>query len=186
MLRAMNQTNPENKSSFFKGCLIALGIFVILGALGAFFVVRGLGDLFKEASKEVEQEIRKEEEALLAKPATEFQSLNLADLIKARKDNTEASKSTYNGKYLLLSALVGETGSLAKSQIPIKLPVDLMVLQPSNAKGLTSQDMVACLYSAAQKDKFAALKAQSEVEVRGKLEIDEDGEMSLTPCVLEP
>ncbi len=182
----MNNPNPENKSSFLKGCLIAVGIFVILGAVGAFFTIRGLGDLYKEASKEVEQEIRKEEEALRAKPESEFQKLSLADLVKARTDNAQAGKETYNNKYLLLSALVGETGSLAKSKIPIQLPVDIMILQPSTAKVLPENATLACLYSATQKERFGALSARAEVVVRGKLEIDEDGDMSLTPCVLEP
>lgn len=186
MLDHMNAPQSENKSSFLKGCLIALGVFVILGGIGAFFVVQGLGNLFKEASQEVEKEFSKAEAALAAKPLSEFQSLSLADLVKARKENAEATQNSYQGKYLLVSAWVGETGTLAKSQIPIQLPVDLMVLQPSKDKDLPDEEMVGCLYSATQKAKFETLKPLSEVKVRGQLEIDEEGVMSLTPCVLEP
>lgn len=173
----MQQDQPK-KQSFLKGCLIVLAIFGVLAIIGGFLLFNSLGKVVQEATQEVAAEVKKAEDELARKPESEFQSISLENLLKTAKQ--------YEGKYLQISGLVNSSGALAQSKIPLKLPGDLLILQPTTGKDFDKHSLLGCIYSETHKTEFAALKEQQSIELRGKLELDEDGDLSLMPCLLVP
>ncbi|PKL76631.1 MAG: hypothetical protein CVV27_09295 [Candidatus Melainabacteria bacterium HGW-Melainabacteria-1] len=180
----MNEKPAAKSNNVLKVILIGGALFLVLAGIGTAFVVSSLGKFFSEASAEIEADMHKSEVELQSMPAAELKQLSLAELIEELQKDAASTGQTYDGQYLSLTGKVNQSAALAKSEIPIQLPADVLLIE-SDVKQ-TETVILGCLYSKSQKSTMAPLKAGQAIAVRGKLEIDEEGDLFLSPCALEP
>lgn len=169
----------KKQGSVLKGCLIAAGIFVVLAAIGVWLTVRSVGSFFSEAYKEVEAEFVADEKEIKALSILDIPEISFEKYLSLSKE--EASK--LDGKVYLIKAVVSSEDF--SHNIPFKMPVGFLVIQPSKAKPNRETEVAACMYSMPEKPKFDGLKAGDPVTLRAKIQVDDDGDMSLQPCVRE-
>lgn len=172
------QKSDAPKPSFLKGCLIALAILLALAVILVWYIYKGIGNFWNDTVQEYSAEMVVQEEKLVKQADSEFQRISMDQLIQATKK--------YDGKNLILTGMVASKENFSKSKIPFQMPGDLLILKPDSATPTSSTKFVACFHSDKQKSAFAKLKEDQPITLRGLLEVDEEGDLMLTPCVLEP
>lgn len=178
------KTPKSGKSSVLTGCLVAFGIFVVLCGVGGYILYRNVSSVVQDAVKEFDKEFKAEEDKLRTTPAEAVKMAKLAEIVSAFKAKPAEAKKTYDGQIYRISAVLSSKDNLA-SAMPLKLPVDFLMLQGA-AGAVPDKNLTLCLYSSAQKARFDALKAQQALTVLAKLELDEaDGSIMLSPCIIE-
>jgi len=175
---------PKKEMSLAKGCLIAVGIFLLLAVVVSVFLFQGLKGLYSDVVNEISAEMAAGEAILREASPDQIVEVTIPELFAAFADDSSEAPERYAEAILQVEAQVAQSESLSNA-LPLDLGMDFLLLQA----GSNDKQILTCLVSTGSEEVkavFKNLKAGQTLRVRGKLgeRSEEDGSLTLEPCLL--